>query len=79
MQYRTAKANANADALSRAFSDGATGVSLEKGGGVSWSKAEHEESKECDPMNRGQDAERKEGRLMKGGPYSERVMVNSSV
>ena len=30
-------------------------------------------------MNRGQDAECKEGRLMKGGPYSERVMVNSSV
>ena len=30
-------------------------------------------------MNRGQGAERKEGRLMKGGPYSERMMVNSSV
>ena len=68
VQYRTGKANANADALSRAFSDGATGVSLEKGGGVSWSKAKHDESEECDPMNRCQGAECKEGRLMKGGP-----------
>ena len=46
---------------------------------LSWSKAEHEESEECDPMNRGQGAECKEGRLMKGGPYSERMTVNSSV
>ena len=68
VQYRTGKANANADALSRAFSDGATGVSLEKGGGVSWSKAKHDENEECDPMNRCQGAECKEGRLMKGGP-----------
>ena len=58
----------NADALSRAFSDGATGVSLEKGGGVSWSKAKHDESEEGDPMNRCQGAECKEGRWMKGGP-----------
>ena len=35
---------------------------------VSWSKAKHDESEECDPMNRCQGAECKEGRLMKGGP-----------
>ena len=42
MQYRKGKANANADALSRA---GATGVSLEKGGGVSWNKSDQGESR----------------------------------
>ena len=35
---------------------------------LSWSKAKHDESEECDPMNRCQGAECKEGRLMKGGP-----------
>ena len=39
----------------------------------------HEESEECDPMNRCQGAECKEGRVMKGGPYTERMTVNSSV
>ena len=36
VKYRTGKANANADALSRAFSAGATGVSPEKGGGTEY-------------------------------------------
>ena len=35
---------------------------------LSWSKAKHDESEVCDPMNRCQGAECKEGRLMKGGP-----------
>ena len=79
MQYRKGKANANVDALSRAFRAGATGVSLEKGGGVPWSKGDQEEkgeSTEHDPMNRCQEVESKEGGRMKGVPYSERVTVN---
>ena len=43
---------------------------------MSWSKADQGEAKERDPMNRCQDAESKEGRLMKGDPYSERVTAN---
>ena len=74
VQYRKGKANANVDALSRAFSAGATGVSLEKGGGVSWSKGDQEEkgaSTEHDPMNRCQEVESKVCGRMKGVPYSE--------
>ena len=44
---------------------------------LSWSKADQEESKKCDPMNRYQGAECQECRWMKGGPYYERVTVNS--
>ena len=43
---------------------------------LSWSKADQEESNECDPMNRCQDAECKEGRWMKEVSYNERVTVN---
>ena len=63
MQYRTGKANA--DALSRVFAAAATGVSLEKDGGVSWSKVDPEENEESN-----------ESGLMKGCQTSERVTVN---
>ena len=63
VKYRTGKANANADALSRAFSAGATGVSPEKGGGVSWSGVRvHPENVEC-----------KESKRMKGCQTNARV------
>ena len=64
VKYRTGNANANADALSRAVSAGATGVSPEKGGGVSWSRVRvHPENVEC-----------KEGKRMKRGQTYERVL-----
>ena len=67
MQSQIGRFNTYADALSRAFRAGVTGVSL-KMGGVSWSKGDQEEKGESsghDPMNRRQVVESKEDRQMK--------------